>query len=69
MTDLIYRVSVVQQLTEYNVLYAVNNCDEGYINYYSTAYSIEGTYDGIPIQPEYVDNTINLKSASMSLTA
>ena len=54
-----------EQLTEYNVLYAVNNCDEGYINYYSTAYNIEGTYDGIPTQPEYVDNTINLKSASV----
>lgn len=54
-----------EQLTEYNVLYVENNCDEGYINYYSTAYSIEGTYDGTPTQPEYVDNTINLKNASV----
>lgn len=54
-----------EQLTEYNVLYVKNNCDEGYINYYSTAYSIEGTYDGTPTQPEFVDNTINLKNASV----
>lgn len=54
-----------EQLTEYNVLYVENNCDEGYINYYSTAYSIKGTYDGTPTQPEYVDNTINLKNASV----
>lgn len=55
-----------EQLTEYNVLYVKNNCNEGYINYYSTAYRIEGIYEGTPIEPEYENNTINLKDASVT---
>lgn len=39
----------------FNVLVVQNNCDEGYITYYSLAYGIEGTSN--PSPPTYVTNS------------
>lgn len=45
----------------FNVLTVQNNCNDGYITYYSLAYAIEGTSN--PSPPVYVDGKVDLTSS------
>lgn len=46
----------------FNVLVLQNNCNEGYITYYSLAYAIEGTSN--PSPPIYINDTVDLRADS-----
>lgn len=60
-TNLIEFTVSYSQPETYNVLVLQNNCDGGYITYYSLAYVIEGISN--PSPPTYTTDGVNLKNA------
>lgn len=56
---IVFTVSYLQP-EAYDILYLKNNCQEGYINYYSQAYVIGGS--SYPSPPTYTTNGVNLTS-------
>ena len=56
---IVFTVSYLQP-EAYDILYLKNNCQEGYINYYSQAYVIGGY--SIPVSPTYTSEGIDLRT-------